>query len=70
MSARTPIIKVFVVVVRGDIILPLAGFPVVGDAAYPPGLDFLLKLLLIYFVRARAKYNKALSQTLLPNCHA
>lgn len=70
MSDRTPIIKVFVVVVRGDIILRLAGFPVGGDAPYPPGLDFLLKLFLIYFVRARAKYNKLLPQTLLPNCDA
>jgi len=35
-----------------------------------PRVDFLLKLFLIFFVRARAKYKQPLSQTLLPNCDA
>jgi hypothetical protein len=39
-------------------------------AHFAQGTIFILEPLLIYFVRARAKYNKALSQTLLPNCDA
>jgi len=39
-------------------------------AHFAEGPIFILEPLLIFFVRARAKYNKALSQTLLPNCDA